>query len=108
MISDRKKAPILGATNTYRGNQYTKKVDKEDEEKEVVEQVVPPLDKEHKSRQAKAKASKTNRGSVERMDRLDRERPACRFIHRLCIYLHFIVFIFYFFKAPILGATTNL
>ena len=31
--------------------------------------------KEHKSRTAKAKASKTNRGTVERMDRLERERP---------------------------------
>lgn len=31
--------------------------------------------KEHKSRTAKAAASKTNRGTVERMDRLERERP---------------------------------
>jgi len=30
---------------------------------------------ENKSSTAKAKASKTNRGTVERMDRLERERP---------------------------------
>ena len=47
---------------------------------EVQPQVVakPPETKKYyktKTSTAKAKASKTNRGSVERMDRLDRERP---------------------------------
>lgn len=42
-------------------------------EKQVVPQVVAAP--EHKSSTAKATASKTNRGTVERMDRLSRERP---------------------------------
>ncbi|MFZ3118223.1 MAG: MT-A70 family methyltransferase [Variovorax sp.] len=41
----------------------------------VVAQVVPVPETAHKTREAKAAASKTNRGTVERMDRLVRDRP---------------------------------
>ena len=44
-------------------------------EKVVAQSVQPPSQKVAVTREAKATASKTNRGAVERMDRLDRERP---------------------------------
>lgn len=44
-------------------------------EKQVVGQSVPPPDKQHKAKQAKAAASKTNLGAVARGDKLAKERP---------------------------------
>lgn len=55
---------------------YDEEIEEENKEVEVVPQpVAAPPKKPERSSAAKAKASKTNRGSVERMDRLDRERP---------------------------------